>query len=309
MDSLNGIMQFGYGGCRLNPRHLQTFRAVMLSGSMTEAARLLRISQPAVSRMIRDFEEDVGLLLFERIGNRLVPSAEAAILFNEIVRFYDGIDRIAKVAGDLKTSNVGSLRIASFNALSLNFMSRAIETFTKSHPDVSIYLETEASRTILELVALHRFDVGIVQTAGDYPGVSMEQLPTLDAECVLPLDHALTAKQVIHPHDLEGETLISLGQASPLRAQTDALLAAYGVTCQRRIETTFAASACDLASRGLGLCIIDPFTIDFYGVKNIARRPFSPAIPYHFAVVTPLNKKPTKLVNSFLDTLRPMFEV
>lgn len=292
----------------MHPRHLETFRAVMLSGSMTEAAKLLRVSQPAVSRMIRDFEEDIGIVLFERNGNRLVPSSEAAILFNEVARFYDGIDRISKVVGDLKSSTVGSLRVASFNALSLQFMSKVIATYTNSHPEVSIYLETEASRTILELVALHRFDIGIVQIAGEYPGVTIHPLPTLHAECVLPSGHRLAGNSIINAKDLEGEALISLGQASPLRAQTDAVLQAENVTCVRRIETTLAASACDLASLGLGLCIIDPFTIDFYSSKGIVRRPFSPVVPYHFAVVTPLNKKPTRLVKSFLDVLQPMFE-
>src|ERR1700743_2258747 len=98
---------------KLNPRQLEAFRTVMLTGSMTIAAEALQITQPAVSRLIRDLEIVLSLRLFRREGNRLIPGAEAQVLYAEVDKFYQGIERIERVAEDLATLRTGTLRIAS----------------------------------------------------------------------------------------------------------------------------------------------------------------------------------------------------
>nr|WP_233278980.1 LysR family transcriptional regulator [Agrobacterium radiobacter] len=72
----------------IQSRQLEAFRAVMLTGGMTSAANLVRITQPAISRLIRDLEEEIGISLFERTGNRLRPTREAGILFKEVSRHF-----------------------------------------------------------------------------------------------------------------------------------------------------------------------------------------------------------------------------
>ncbi len=68
----------------LNPRQLEAFRAVMLSGGVTPAAELIGVSQPAVSRLIHDLQRALGLRLFERHGARLLPTGEAHSLYREV---------------------------------------------------------------------------------------------------------------------------------------------------------------------------------------------------------------------------------
>ncbi|MBV8836561.1 MAG: LysR family transcriptional regulator, partial [Alphaproteobacteria bacterium] len=70
----------------LNPRQVEAFRAVMATGSVTLAATMMHVTQPAVSRLIRDLEFTLQLALFERRGNRLKPTAEANHLFAEVER-------------------------------------------------------------------------------------------------------------------------------------------------------------------------------------------------------------------------------
>ncbi|MBH5388541.1 methyl-accepting chemotaxis protein [Bradyrhizobium diversitatis] len=130
---------------QMNPRQIEAFRAVMLTGSMSVAAEMLKITQPAVSRLIKDLEADMKLLLFRREGNRLVPSHEATILFTEVDRFYVGMDRIAKIANELRHAKVGSLRIASIGALSLSCITQAISTF-----HVAVLRDYSADRVALQ---------------------------------------------------------------------------------------------------------------------------------------------------------------
>ncbi|MCJ9670357.1 MULTISPECIES: LysR family transcriptional regulator [unclassified Neorhizobium] len=283
----------------LQSRQLEIFRAVMLTGGMRTASDMVGITQPAISRLIRDLEADVGFSLFERLGNRLRPTEEAMMLYKEVSRHFEGIDRIDKVVQNIRMSRLGSVRVACYTALAINFMSDVIETFAADRPDVSIYLHDDASQVVLELVALHHFDIGVAFAKGDYPGVFLEPLPTLCAVCIVPETHRLNRKDVISPTDLEGETLISLGMNSLLRMQLDAVLAEHNVTCQRRIETTFAMSACDLVSRGLGVALVDPFTADAYPSRGLSRKSFAPAVPYNFGIALPSGKAPPRLVEDF----------
>ena len=93
-------------------RQLEAFRALILRQTVTRAADMLHISQPAVTRLINDLETDVGFSLFDRINGRLNPTPEAMVLFEEVERSFAGIDRIAQTAEQIKSLRRGSLHIA-----------------------------------------------------------------------------------------------------------------------------------------------------------------------------------------------------
>src|SRR5437868_6942450 len=94
-------------------RQLEAFRAVMLCQTVTRAAEMLHISQPAATRLIADLEESVGFALFERVRGRLYPTAEAQVLYEEVQRSLVGVERIALAAQDIRELQRGSLQIAA----------------------------------------------------------------------------------------------------------------------------------------------------------------------------------------------------
>src|SRR5262245_10941276 len=98
---------------QLNPRQIEAFRALMLTGSATSAARMIYVTQPAVSRLVRDPQQTLGLKLFERRGTRLMPTSEALSLYAEVERSFVGLDRIQQAADELRTRRAGVLRIAA----------------------------------------------------------------------------------------------------------------------------------------------------------------------------------------------------
>src|SRR5262245_31811929 len=102
---------------RLKPRQVEAFRSVMMTGGITAAAEAMNVTQPAVSRLIRDLEAAVRVPLFERQGTRLVPTPEASQLFREVERLYLGLDQIAQAADDIRQHKNIVLRIASVTSL------------------------------------------------------------------------------------------------------------------------------------------------------------------------------------------------
>ncbi|MFA4913728.1 MAG: LysR substrate-binding domain-containing protein [Burkholderiaceae bacterium] len=293
---------------QLNPRQLEAFRKVMVTGSMTLAAEMLKITQPAVSRLIKDLEGTLQLRLFRREGNRLIPGAEAQRLFTEVDSFYQGIERVERVAQDLRSLRTGTLRIASMNALGLSVLGEGVRMFSNDRPGVSVSLDVRHSLSILELASANQIDIGFVQIMGtEYPGVDIIPFPDMYAVCMVPSSHTLARKKVIKIGDLEGERLISLSRNSPLRMRIEMALDAAGVNCERPIETTLAHSACCMVSGGLGLTICDPFTASYTKYAGVVRRKLEPAIPFEFSMVLPAHQPRSKVVTDFMQVMRDLF--
>ena len=90
-------------------RQLEAFRAVMRAGSVTQAAEMLNVSQPAVSRLIACLEQDVGFPLFRRRRGRLQPTPEADFLLGEVERAIANLDHVAQIADDIRKRRTGHL--------------------------------------------------------------------------------------------------------------------------------------------------------------------------------------------------------
>src|SRR3569833_2846759 len=84
-------------------RHIEVFNAVMLTGSVSGAARLVNVTQPAVSRTLQHAEVQLGFALFHRVKNRLVPTTEALTLYPHVERLFANLDEVQRLADTLKT--------------------------------------------------------------------------------------------------------------------------------------------------------------------------------------------------------------
>lgn len=277
----------------------------MVTGSMTIAAELLKISQPAVSRHIRDLEATLGIRLFRREGNRLIPGAEAQRLFREVDRFYQGIEQVERVAQDLKSVRVGTLRVASISALGFTVVAEGLRRYADVRPGVMTSLDVRPSLGILELAAANQIDIGFVGImTAEYPGVAVLQHPSVPAVCVLPRGHALARKKTVQISDLQGESLISLSRNSPLRMRLEMALDVASVTCPRPMDTTHAYVACRMVAGGLGMAVVDPFTAGSLRDPAVVCRPLMPIVPFEFSIVLPAHQPRSKVVDDFMQVMK-----
>ena len=134
----------------MNLRQIEVFRAVMLAGSVTDAARLLHVSQPGISRMLAHIELQLGLRLFERKKGRLLPTPEAQALYAEVSEVYGGIRRVTERADELKSGARLSLRVLASPSTALVAVPRAVAALASEFPAARIYLETLPTREMIE---------------------------------------------------------------------------------------------------------------------------------------------------------------
>jgi len=288
----------------INPRQIEAFRAVILTGSMTAAGEMLNISQPAVSRLIRDLERDLGLVLFKRAGARIAPNEEALLLNREVERMFIGNEKIRETAAAIRGVSTGTLRVAAMPNLALGYLPPLVGHFLDEHPNASVTLHEDSSVNIIDLVSRHQYDVGLAYAPTLHPGIDARPLPAAEAVCVVPNGHPLAGKREIHVRDLEGADFIRLGASSLLRHQIFKVMEAANVHCNDRIEVRYAATACAFVARGLGVSVVDPFAVREAGREGFVVRPFRPRIPYGFSVVLAAWRPRSRLVDDFVTIVR-----
>lgn len=285
----------------INHRQMEAFMAVMLTGSMTGAGNLLHVTQPAISRLMRDLEIATGFKLFRRAGARIRPTAEAVQLRTEVERHMSGLQRIERTVEDIRAMNSGVLRIGVMTAAGIGFLPRVIAKFMARHPDVTVQLHTDNSQAILEQVILRNLELGFGAFPADTPGATVQELPDLEAVIALPADHTLARHQAIEIAALDGENFLSLGRNGLLRYRVDHAFATANIKPRQIIETPLSATICSLVAAGVGVGIIDPFTAFEVNDPKIAIRPFRPQIPYEIALAYSPVTPPSRLANEFVD--------
>ncbi|WP_293798841.1 LysR substrate-binding domain-containing protein [uncultured Bosea sp.] len=274
----------------LNQRQIEAFRAVMVSGGITTAAAAMRISQPAVSRLIRDLEARIGVTLFERrAGGRLRATADAAALFQDVERYFIGLEQIDQSAAGLRRRSRGTLRVASLPALYVDLLPRFIGRFLAQRPDLDIELIGNSSEATIELVSSGRCDIGFVDSPFDHPRLRREELAGVSAVAVVPAAHPLAGNQMLAPSDFEGNPFVSIARATQLRTRIDAFFLSQGVRRQLGPETPLSLIACSLVAAGGGLAIVDPFTAAAVRDPAVCFKSLDPRIEVSFSLVTTQN--------------------
>ena len=291
----------------LNPRQLEAFRAVMQTGSITAGAAHLRVTQPAVTRLIRDLEKSLGFTLFERRHGRVTPTPAAAALAREVDRCFVGLDRIGKAANDIRQGRAGSLRIAAIPALAMALIPKSVARFLGGHPQIRIDLIDGSSVEVAEWVASGSFDLGFATVAASHPRVVLHRLSPVRAVAVMAPAHPLAERATIAPADLAGEALVALTQSTRLRRQLDGALERARVEVQPRIQTPLSAVACALAAAGAGVAVVEPFTADLLKGLGMVVKPLREEVRVEYAMLTPAGRTPSAPAAEFMELISRSF--
>ena len=275
----------------------------MEAGSVTAAADRMNVTQPSVSKHLKHLEADLGLVLFERTGNSLVPTAEARALHDQIERTYLGLDHLTRFADDLSNNRQGEILLAAMPLIAHSWLPDIVARFLDEHRGVSLSLPVRSSRWIMEWVAAGRVDFGIGLMNGNDTGVMSTLLMDVPLVCVLPGDHALAGEDVIRPSHLRGETLISLSNFDQWRLTVDASLDREKVRTQRRVETFSTYMACDLAARGVGIAIVDVITANGHASRNLVQRPFELDLNFEIFLMRPRHWRVPRLAEALIDLI------
>ena len=291
----------------MNLRQCEVFRAVMETGSVTAAADRLGVTQPAVSKTLAQLERDLGFRTFLRERRRLLPTPEARALFIEVERAFVGLDHLTRFARDLKGLRQGHLVLGAPYAAGAGWLPAVVAGFLRAHPGLTVSLRTMDSIGVAHAVATGHLDLGLVLFEVPATALRREQLSAVEAVCVLPPGHRLTAESTITPKHLAGEPLVALAAADRYRLRLEAALAEHGVAPQVRVDAPLATSACALVMEGMGLAVVDRLSAEDNRHRGILLRPFAPRIAEDLTLLTPSRRPASLAAENFAALLRDRF--
>lgn len=288
---------------KLNLRQIEAFRAIVIFGSVTGAAKSIGISQPAVSRLLAALERSVGFDLFERRNRRLFLKTEGRILHQEIEKSFVGIEKITQKAHEIRNLKVGHLNIAAMPALSLSILADVLAEFTREYPGANVSLQIRSSPKIVEWIADQQFDLGLAAAPFDHEGIDVWYRWSPSCMCVLPKGHWLAKKRIIEASYLEGENFISYNRDIMLRFEIDKCFERAGVMRHLKIETQMSENICDFVAKGIGVSIVDPFSAMNCDNSKILAKQFRPHVPYRFGILVPAHIPRSRITDVFVGIL------
>ncbi|MGJ3699556.1 LysR substrate-binding domain-containing protein [Variovorax sp. AFSI2.2] len=286
----------------MNYRQIECFRAVMHTGSMTLAATQLHTSQPNVSRAIALLQGETQLKLFERVGQRVVPTPEAHALLKEVDRVYVGLQSIGDAADRIRTLGVEGLRIAVSPGIGVSPVPRILQVFRGMRPRVPVVVHTADSATICKWVSSGYYELGLVGYVALPQEVDTTLVHSDRAVCIVPRGHRLARKRKVVPADLAGESFISHASPDVVRAATDRV---FDPEVRRlEIETTLGTTICAMVARGLGVSIVNPAMLSELALTGVHSLAFEPAIQIECHLVLARQQPAQALVADFLEAIR-----
>lgn len=290
----------------ISHRQLEAFQTFMETGTVTASAERLHVSQPAISNLLINLEQDLALKLFTRSKKRLVPTNEAHLLYMEVKRLFTSLGDIETFAKDLRHLRTGELRIASATSLGHTVLADAIADFAKQHGKARIVFTVTSS--IDQLVVNQQVELGFSVVRVQHPSLITEPIMRARAVCALPINHRLAEQETVRAEDLKDEQFISYMRDSRMRHLTDAVFEQRRISRQMQYEVLSSAEACAFVERGLGVSIIEPFGVGYRQPAGIAVRHFEPTMEFIFYVMRNRYRETSRLAAAFLESLNNLIQ-
>jgi len=285
-------------------RDIEIFRTVMTSGSATRAAKVLGLSQPAVSMALRRLEERAGLELFQRPGGKLQPTQQAQALLAEVQRHFVGMDVIEQRIRSLKQFGAGRVRIAAFPGLGTGFVPRVLADLAAAGTRSMVSLQVMGSQDVRSQVLRDEVALGIAAQDVSTAGVEHALFAHYFGVVALPAGHALARSSVVTPKQLARHPFVALHPDDAVSQRLDAILHAHGLQLQTVVETSYTFSLCELVRNRIGIALVNPVTAVDYLDAGLVFRPFSERLELTALTMWPAGRPLSPFARQMLGAMR-----
>ncbi|MCC7703639.1 LysR family transcriptional regulator [Janthinobacterium sp. GW460P] len=284
-------------------RHIEVFHAIMQVGTISGAAQVLHISQPAVTKVLQHCELQLGMPLFERVRGKLYPKPEAHRLFVETEKLNRDLLGIRRLAASLKGHAVETIRLVSTPTLAISVLPFAMTEWRRDFPHTRCQLATHHTGEIVNTLRLGEADLAVSLQDPRHPGIVAEPIAQGVMTVIAPAGtwHAADCGTPLTAHGLSGE-LIGHADNDPLGELVVAACEAQDIHPVFSTVVQTYQIARSLVEAGAGMAVVDPFTAASGSPERLQRRPWAPTIPIQLYLLTashsPLSHGARRLADS-----------
>ena len=240
----------------MNFAQLKAFQAVANNGSITRAAQLLHVSQPAVSKNLKKLEEDYGVKLFERKAGAAELTDAGSLLLRHANAVFLHLDEAGKELKSAKTSKKSEpLKIAGSYAASALLLPSLLVNFKNRHRDTSIILRTGTTREVKSMLLNSTVEIALLNELPVNPEFASEPFRKEKLVVFAAPNHPLARKKRLTLSDLRQAALVTTGMASAVDKMLNHLVQ-EGLGAKIAIQCGSPASVKIVVKNKIGLGIL-----------------------------------------------------
>lgn len=262
-------------------RHIEVFHAIKQAGSISKAAVLLGVSQPAASKVLQHAESSLGFKLFERIKGRLLPTAEAELLYVEVAKLNSGLEQLRKLSANLRRLPQGRLHVGCLPSLGLSIIPKTVHDFRKAYPSVICEVETNHIEALLGALRSRQLDLAVSLFPNEHPDIRTQVVGEIDLVYLGPCAGSDVDIAEIEDHELIG---ISRSDSIGDMIASERERLGRGYTPAIEVQTYYLA--CAFAAAGCGAAIVDRLTAQSMLRPGLFLRKLKQRLVVHIVVLT-----------------------
>jgi DNA-binding transcriptional LysR family regulator len=246
----------------LNLHLLRLFATVAKTGSFSRAAELLHISQPAISKSVRDFELQVGCRLLDRGPQGVTPTREGEALARHATILFAAERAAEEELQAMRGLHQGALRIGASTTIATYMIPDYLGAFHRAHPKIELHIVNANTQAIADLMIGHEIDIALVEGVVADRTLVGEPWRTDAMVLIASPSHPFArATEPVAPEALAGEILIVREQGSgSLQVVTDALQA-RNVVPGRTLEVGGTEAIKQVVAASVGVAIVSAATV------------------------------------------------
>ncbi len=287
--------------------HLEYYKVFYYAAkyqSLTEAAKQLAISQPAVSQSIKQLENAVGAKLFIRTSKGVRMTAEGELLARYAIKGYEQIALGERKLAQMLDLELGELRIGASDMTLRFYLLPYLEQFHEKYPGIKVIVSNAPTPETLQYLQEGRIDFGVVSTPfEEIPGIEAVKVKEIEDIFIGGVKFIPYKNKMLDLQELEKLPIISLEKKTSTRKFMDAFLERNGVAMNPEFELATSDMIVQFALRNMGVgSIMKSFAEDYLETGKVFALRFNKIIPKrHFCVVTdrknPLSAAGRKLLD------------
>ena len=287
----------------MNLRHIEVFHAVYVNGSVSAAARMLNVSQPSVSKVLRHAESLLGFPLFHRTAGRLIPTEDAHTLFGEVAEIQDRVLALREATRNLKRGAGSLLRVSALPSIALDAIPATVAQFLRKHPDTRFDLQTVHHADLLRKLYERETDIAVANVVPQGAPVDVHWLGAGELVVLYREEDMPGAPPRIGLKELVGRPLVSLAASGPIGQLFSAEVLRLGVELNEVVSARTFHIATALVRLGVGMTVVDNLTARASLGPGLSMRPLKSRLTFDINAMTLKDRPPTALGTAFLKAL------
>jgi DNA-binding transcriptional LysR family regulator len=242
-------------------RQIVAFTTVLEAGGFTKAARVLHLTQSALSHQIKTLETLLGVQVFARIGKRTILTQAGEVLLKHATTVLRELSNARQSLLELREPDRGRLRISAAGYSCYLLLPRILQEFKSQYPRVELGVSADYTGEAVQHLLEGVLDVSILIMPPPVRSLTIEPLARDELFVIMPAAHPWAKRRRLQWTDLSGQTLITYNKASQTHQLLVQRLAEAGATVPETMEVRLAEAVTEMVKVGLGVAVVPPWVV------------------------------------------------